>query len=85
MKDFNLFEPLLEEATRYGQHLFCLGKKGDETTMMSDVSKWYVNEQRTNGYILIYDKSTGSLDWKAIYKNTKGIFFKKNGSHYIKN
>lgn len=84
MRDFNIFEPLLEDATKYGRFLFCFGKKGNENVMYNDEHRWKGNDQRTMGSVLIYDSSTGSLDWKAIYKNTKGLFFKKNGTHYLK-
>jgi len=83
MENFNIFKPILEGANKYGRHCYVLGKRGDLTTMYNETNQWYGSAQRTNGEVLVYDKSTNSLDWKSVYKNTKGFYFKKNGNFYL--
>ncbi len=84
MEDFNLLEGVLKDVTIVvNERFYLLGKKGDENVMWNDVESWFGDAQRTKGYILLYDKSTNSLDWKSIYKTSKGLYFKKDGRHYI--
>lgn len=83
MENFNTFEPLLESSKRFGQHLYILAKKGEERILANSVMRWSGDPQKTMGSVLLYDKSTMSLDWKCIYKNTKGYFIKKGRTIYI--
>lgn len=39
------------------------------------------SDRHTPADALVYDTSSESLDWKTIYKNTKGIYVKKHGKN----
>ena len=98
MKNFNIFDPILTDATCYNGDFYLLGLKGD-TNIYSNYRIWSKNgyienakpkdrktdsDKSLTADVLIYTKSSESLDWKTLYKNTKGIYFKKqNESIYI--
>lgn len=80
MKNFDVFTPVLESARKFNKYLYLLGKRGDFNSMINGK---FNNSQATNGEVLIYDKYSGCMNWKMVYKNTKGFYFKKNGNWYI--
>lgn len=94
MESFNLFSDILKKGLKYGKRFTMLAKQGDYEYLESyrfSVGKQIPftkdmkrteSERMLNGDVLIYDKGTESLDWKALYKNTKGIYFKKQGKNY---
>lgn len=100
MEPFDLFNPILENAPRYGKNYYVLAAEGyADQWHYSDVSEVvkingefqriiYTNaflherksesDRMTTLKLLIYDKSSESLDWKVTYRNTKGVYFKKH-------
>lgn len=86
--DFDLLAAVMEQAIRIPRRgrqydLFIVGRRGNEFEMAKGPDDRWVNDQRTSAEVLTYDPSTGSMDWKAVYRSSKGIFIKKRGTHYI--
>lgn len=55
----------------------------------SIVKDAYDKKQHTNQqcgldmYVDVLDHTTGRINIVKLYKNTKGVYFKKEGSHYL--
>ena len=46
--------------------------------------KQHPNQQEgMDEYIDVVDHGTGNINSVKLYKNTKGVYFKKNGNHYL--
>jgi len=102
MKNFNIFEPILSDCICYKNDFYLLALKGDITEyhhdkVWADSKQGYIvptsasqrkseKEKTLSADVLIYTKSTTSLDWKTLYRNGKGVYFKKNSENiYIDN
>ena len=84
MEDFNLLYDMLDRARLViNDRFYVVGKQGDETVMYNDVERRMGDKQRTKGEVLVYDKLTQTLEWKSLYKSSKGLFFKKENRIYI--
>ncbi len=84
MENFNLIEDMLKQSrVVINRRYYVVGKRGDENVMFNDVERWKGSDDRTKGEVLVYDKDTKSLDWKSLYKSSKGLYFKKVGRIYI--
>jgi len=101
MEEFNKFAVALEDAPKYGHHNRILGFRGTTEEWNSFESGWYDNraplnsfkdrkkesQRHVKGEILVYSGSdnSGYLDWKCLYRNNKGVYFKKDNTvYYIK-
>jgi hypothetical protein len=90
MKDYNDFQKFLDTLTfvtpnsRDKKHKIAfMGKKGDENKphKYSNPNKTVV---RTQAFVLCYYEYSQTVEWKSVYKNTKGFFINySNKSYYI--
>ena len=84
MENFNLVEDMLKQSRIVlNRRFYVVGKRGDENIMYNDVERWRGSEDRTKSEVLVYDKSTQTLEWKSLYKSSKGLYFKKKNRIYI--
>lgn len=49
----------------------------------SDKERKKESDRMINADVLVYDKITQSLDWKSVYKNSIGFYFRKRTAIYI--
>ncbi len=81
MDNFNFFSDMLEDVEIiFNNRYYLLGKQGDEKVMIKEK---YVSDNMVNARVLIYDIKMNSLEWKCLYKSSKGLFFVKKKRIYI--
>jgi hypothetical protein len=101
MKEFNWIEDLGKDAVCYGNHdnFKVFGFVGDTTKYHSDDYRLHgesipfasprdrksESDRHVAASILIYTVYSESLNWNSLYRNTKGVYFKKGSDKfYIK-
>jgi len=98
MKDFDVFTPMLIDSIRINKWLYLIAKEGDEkqfgyslkkdwqtkiTIVFTDLKSRITESSRlTKARVTIYDSGTFSITENATYRNTKGVYFKKQGKNY---
>ena len=92
MEEFNKLEPILDDSKVYGREHTVVGFRGSINEWRSDKSGWGTrakdllsfkdrkleSDKHVKGEILIYSgtRTSGYVDWKTLYRNTKGVYFK---------
>lgn len=97
MKEFNIFNPLLENRKLYDRSFYIFGFKGDidkyahEFTYRGGIPKYFgidierktQSDKMVDAELLIYTIwGGGMIDWKCLYKNTKGVYMNKDKKRY---
>jgi hypothetical protein len=83
MRDFNLLTEVIKKSIRLGKNYHLLGKSGDHTEMKRDWKTHEPHEKITQALVLIVNQKDNYLEWKTIYRSTKGFYIKLHGNIYI--
>ena len=98
MENFDLFSPILENATKLGKGYYLLGLRGNTnawefnsarvnwtTEVMFESYKMRRLEsyRHTKAMALVYMEGSNDIFWKTIYRNKKGIYVKLNKVVYL--
>ena len=83
MRTFNLLTEAIKEATHIGDNYYILAKSGAPTLFKTDWRTGFLSKERTTAQVLIVNQRDSYLEWKMVYKNSKGYYIKLCGNKYI--